>query len=494
MQITGRGSVFGRRWSLGSAADEDQNRRGSAKSSGEYRNRFEKGFTMVEEEELGIAFCTRAKMRRQKGPESTAILWLRWLFGKLSPESPQNTTWQVITSKQLSMLLKVSALLSFSTVMALVALEPICVESSEGPLFSRLGKGRDDGLNVVLLLHFLNSLMYLFGSITYHLHLIVMDEASVGVFDITLQFSGYKSTEAKTQERAAVVFQALCSYLVREVSIGRTVHVPNLGLFFHGGPGQMRFKVLEKLLPPEHRWDGPSPGVGPIAKLRVEKIAQNAGVHKDVAEEMLQTVVKDFWTAVQGSTEVDLDFPGVGTIKVKEKTLSFEPIGPTLRSTKVTAEHSMFSSTASELWKKMPRSQHELRSKEMTESFASPTSRIPPPDAPLPDAPEGAQVLSLRKSSSTPVLKPLHHESKMTGRMQVQFLKSFKDRKLASLKEDAETLSKRFTRQLPMSERLFPPMLDRCSRTRSALFRESVNRDHISNVIGSNYSPFSSRT
>ena len=30
----------------------------------------------------------------------------------------------------------------------------------------------------------------------------------------------------------------------------------------------------------------------------------------------------------------------------------------------VTAEHSMFSSTASELWKKMPRSQHELRSKD----------------------------------------------------------------------------------------------------------------------------------
>ena len=31
--------------------------------------------------------------------------------------------------------------------------------------------------------------------------------------------------------------------------------------------------------------------------------------------------------------------------------------------------------------------------------------------------------------------KPLHHESKMTGSMQVQFLKSFKDRKLASLKD-----------------------------------------------------------
>ena len=41
---------------------------------------------------------------------------------------------------------------------------------------------------------------------------------------------------------------------------------------------------------------------------------------------------------------------------------------------------------------------------------------------------------------------------------------------------------KRFTRQLPVSDRLFPPILDRCSRTRAALFRESVNRDHISNA------------
>lgn len=30
---------------------------------------------------------------------------------------------------------------------------------------------------------------------------------------------------------------------VQEVSVGRTVHVPNLGLFFQGGPGQMRFKA-----------------------------------------------------------------------------------------------------------------------------------------------------------------------------------------------------------------------------------------------------------
>ena len=43
---------------------------------------------------------------------------------------------------------------------------------------------------------------------------------------------------------------------------------------------------------------------------------------------------------------------------------------------------------------------------------------------------------------------------------------------------------KRFTRQLPVSDRLFPPILDRCSRTRAALFRESVNRDHISNAAG----------
>jgi hypothetical protein len=46
----------------------------------------------------------------------------------------------------------------------------------------------------------------------------------------------------------------------------------------------------------------------------------------------------------------------------------------------------------------------------------------------------------------------------------------------------ASRRGKRFTRQLPVSDRLFPPILDRCSRTRAALFRESVNRDHISNA------------
>ena len=36
-----------------------------------HHRRFEKGFTMVEEEELGIAFCTRAKMRRKKARGSS---------------------------------------------------------------------------------------------------------------------------------------------------------------------------------------------------------------------------------------------------------------------------------------------------------------------------------------------------------------------------------------------------------------------------------------
>eukprot|EP00913_Durusdinium_trenchii_P029315 g27482.t1 len=187
-----RRSIFGGRWSLGSANDDVTTRRSeSAKSLEDYRNRFEKGFTMVEEEELGIAFCTRAKMRRKKASESQFFEWLRWLFGKLSPSSPKQTTWHVIASKQVSMVLKVSALASFTTVMALVALEPICIDSSEGAVFARLGSSAH-GFNVVCVLHFLNSLMYLIGSMWYHLHLFYMDETSVGVFDITLQLSSRK--------------------------------------------------------------------------------------------------------------------------------------------------------------------------------------------------------------------------------------------------------------------------------------------------------------
>ena len=49
--------------------------------------------------------------------------------------------------------------------------------------------------------------------------------------------------DGKTSERASAVFVGLCGHLVQEVSVGRTVHVPNLGLFFQEKPGQMRFKA-----------------------------------------------------------------------------------------------------------------------------------------------------------------------------------------------------------------------------------------------------------
>ncbi|CAJ1412331.1 unnamed protein product, partial [Effrenium voratum] len=296
----------------------------------------------------------------------------------------------------------------------------------------------------------------------------------------TLEASTEEEDESKYQERASAVFDALCSYLVQEVSLGRTVHVPNLGLFFHAGPGtgEMRFKVLEKMLPPEHSWEGPSPGIGPISKARAERIASSAGVHKDLAEEMMQTVVKEFWGAVKDSPEVELDLPGIGKIKVRNKTVSFEPFADARLSrsmSPVTAEHAVFSKTASQLMERMSQSRSQWRPK-------NPTLE------PL-----------LRKTSSTPALptpgapgpSPQARPSPPERTANVPFPKQAAPRRearLASLKADAETLAQRFTRQLPASEQLFPPLLDRCSRTRSALFREVVQRDNISNVIASNYS------
>ncbi|CAK0873107.1 unnamed protein product, partial [Prorocentrum cordatum] len=44
------------------------------------------------------------------------------------------------------------------------------------------------------------------------------------------------------------------------------------------------------------------------------------------------------------------------------------------------------------------------------------------------------------------------------------------------------------TRTLPVNDQLFPPLLDRCSRTQAALFREEMENDRVSNMIATNYS------
>lgn len=193
MSITNRGSVFGRRWSLGSVAESifPSDRRNSANSTAsiDARNRFEKGFTMVEEEELGIAFCTRAKMRRKEERNKEIFTLMQWICSKLSPSSPQkSTTWHVFVSRQLSTHLRSSAMISFVLITCIFALEPICVSSDQGPLFTRISTAAS-ALDVVATLHFVNSLLYLFGSMAFHAHFCWWDESALGVFDITPQFS-----------------------------------------------------------------------------------------------------------------------------------------------------------------------------------------------------------------------------------------------------------------------------------------------------------------
>ena len=57
-------------------------------------------------------------------------------------------------------------------------------------------------------------------------------------------------------------------------------------------------------------------GIGPIAKVRLERIAAGAHVSKDLAEELLAAAVKEFWAAVAEGAAVELDLPGVGKIQV----------------------------------------------------------------------------------------------------------------------------------------------------------------------------------
>ena len=101
--------------------------------------------------------------------------------------------------------------------------------------------------------------------------------------------------------------------------MGRTISVPNFGLFYNddGPPRQMRFKALEKLIPSDLQWDGPAPGIAPVTKAKFDKISDLTGMTKSRVDEILQSVIREFWSSLKGNSEVSFDMPGLGQLKAE---------------------------------------------------------------------------------------------------------------------------------------------------------------------------------
>eukprot|EP00931_Biecheleriopsis_adriatica_P059471 TRINITY_DN3558_c0_g2_i1.p1 TRINITY_DN3558_c0_g2~~TRINITY_DN3558_c0_g2_i1.p1 ORF type:complete len:4446 (+),score=1220.06 TRINITY_DN3558_c0_g2_i1:273-13340(+) len=327
---------------------------------------------------------------------------------------------------------------------------------------------------------------------------------------------GEEDERLKAFPQVIQVWRGLCSYLVQEVNMGRTVNVPNLGLFFshEGPPRHIRFKILEKLMPQELHWDGPDPDTRPTTKAKFEKIAESLGMHKGKVDDSLQAVIREFWSTLKLSSEVELDFPGIGQLRVSRNTVAFLPTSEArpapMRGTVqgITADHTMFGATAGALLKRMPqtplKSPGSLPKLERNRSDISDTGIRASFATGLAQAgTKGLLKTGLGKSTSTPQLRPLDASGGATPDelqgprrppLEVPLPPSLTMRRSASgflgaaPQEDPEVASRRLVRQLPVTDRLFPPLLDRCSRTRSALFREEVEIDMVSNVIASNYS------
>lgn len=275
----------------------------------------------------------------------------------------------------------------------------------------------------------------------------------------------YEYNVNKCLPQVCQVWMSFCTYIQQELTLGRSVNVPNLGVFIPAAPQQPRqfgFRAAEKIVRDKDiHWEGPMPSVGPIAKAKYERIAELSGLSKGKAEEILQVIFREMFSKIAICAEATFEFNGLGTLKAMAKTATWEPVPvqePSLRHSQAPSPgHVMFGANGK-----------ALLSKVASGPLASPKT-LPKIDlqrrsmAGWDQAAAKPTVGGLTKSTSTPTLKaepgvkfeditfpprpqfPVPIPPSLTMKRSPSgpgFLSGY-------LKQDADALNKSLTRQLP---------------------------------------------
>jgi hypothetical protein len=296
------------------------------------------------------------------------------------------------------------------------------------------------------------------------------------------------------------LWQALSQHLLQELSLGRAVTLAPLGVFFpipgsqRGASSKYTFRCDEKLIRERGlMWDGDDGPWGPSTKAKPNRIAEMLGWSKKTVEEVLHIVLREIASTVGYIPEVGIEFPGIGWLKIVHQTAAFEPQVVEQPGSKLRALRGYPVTSASGLPGGPRRSVLPPVDAKATDKEGD--RPVQPPASPSRIArPSPPSVLG--KSASVPAIKPPSAGPAPRDPLQESL------RKPTALVPFPATLmagSRRspllggqktplLTRTLPVNDQLFPPLLDRCSRTQAALFREEMENDRVSNTIATNYS------
>jgi dynein heavy chain len=337
-------------------------------------------------------------------------------------------------------------------------------------------------------------------------------------------------------------WRALGTHLLQEISQGRSINMAPIGIF-HSAPAmdtmsgtqtQLQFStkfLLEKNIKLQDlsRIQG-SPG--PTTRVKSESVADLLGWPKSQMDTVLSVIMKEVSARLGSSARVTIELPGIGSIMSTGGLIKFEPFDMVKarepkKAMVTTVSSGMFGQEVGKMLRRsasasmnqiVPRLDSRTpasgsgsgRSASEEESMASLSGRASP------FVKDGSATGGMGKSASSPalarpgsgaqkLLRPASGNASNSGNradfkaetsplpdlILPQSLMVGTGRRSPPLFGTSAPKSisgAQLTRGLPGSDQLFPPLLDRCSRTHAALFREDVDCDLVSNMVASNYS------
>lgn len=315
-------------------------------------------------------------------------------------------------------------------------------------------------------------------------------------------------------------WRGLSTVLLQELSLGRSVGMAPLGTFYPLPPNggledgdRIGFHYSEKFVRDASAADDSSAvgrSNGPISRLKLEKIGDVIGWNKGMAEQVVSTIIHVAAKKLASASTGDLDLPGLGTFQRRDQRLSFklhagrgserQPPGAGRRG--VTAASGFFGKGTSPL-----RTSMSGTTLAPLHALAPEPTALVAEDAWLQSPARVNSGSKLNKVMSAPQLRSSSKRASSKDRavaviapvialLPASLRPSQGGRRLQSESKAHFSPSSgnpgypadAFTRTLPLGDQLYPPLIDRCSRTRMSLFREEVGQDLVSNVVASNYS------
>jgi len=306
--------------------------------------------------------------------------------------------------------------------------------------------------------------------------------------------------------------------------VGRSINVAPIGVFYRtsGFGGDMaspetafqfnnKFLIDKRIkLQDERQFGQASPG--PTTRVKPESVAEQLRWPRSQADSVVALMLKEVASRLGSHPQVKIELPGVGTIISQGALVSFESFemdSPAKQKAgkKMAVTSGMF---GPEVGKILRRSASAAMNQMMAPRFENGPSgsgsgsgrsasgsdldctNSGQASPHVPEMSKSASLPALLRPTSRPdsaALSNLQEPSPLPQLILPQSLMAGSGRRSPPLFTTGIGMGgPAMTRALPGAAQLFPPLLDRCSRTQAALFREEVECDLVSNLVASNYS------